>query len=144
MAEILIVIVIIGIMAALAIPRFFGQTEKARTSEAINMLSSLRRAQLQYADANSGSFAVIGDYCNDPAEKQKFQDALGIAVPNCEDTCWSYQAMDSINSVAVATRKARGSETVPAGTLAISADGAWSGSGKFSGPDEPRGDYWPF
>lgn len=52
LVELLIVVVIIGIMASLAIPRFTGQTEKARVAEAVNILSAMRRGQEVFFNEN--------------------------------------------------------------------------------------------
>ena len=51
--ELLVVIVIIGIMASLAIPRLVGHQETARVSEAISMLSAMRRGQEVFFNENS-------------------------------------------------------------------------------------------
>ncbi len=48
MVEVIIVIVILGVIASLAIPRFMGQNEKAICGEAVGLLSTLRGAQARY------------------------------------------------------------------------------------------------
>jgi prepilin-type N-terminal cleavage/methylation domain-containing protein len=42
--EIIIVIIIVGVLASLALPRFFQTVEFARSTEAMNILSSAKRA----------------------------------------------------------------------------------------------------
>lgn len=147
LAELLIVILIISILASLAIPRFFGQTEKARTSEAINMLGAIRRAQLNYYDANQ-DYAVIGDNCSSGIplpNAPSFEKTLGIKMAACTDLSWSYKT-DKTGTIATATRQKRNNETgtPPKGTLTITADGTWGGTSEYAGPAEPRGKYWPF
>jgi len=59
--ELLIVVVILGVLAALVIPRFMGQGERAKTEEAITIMTAMRRALLKYYDANQswpGGLAV--------------------------------------------------------------------------------------
>lgn len=46
--ELIFAVVIIGILAALAIPRFSNTLEKSRTAEAVNILETLRNAQEVY------------------------------------------------------------------------------------------------
>lgn len=46
--ELILVIVIIGILVAVAIPRFTGAIKMAKEAEAENILGSLRSAQLRY------------------------------------------------------------------------------------------------
>jgi prepilin-type N-terminal cleavage/methylation domain-containing protein len=53
LVEILVVVVIIGVMASLIMPRLTGQTEKARVAEAVNILSAMRRGQEAYFNENS-------------------------------------------------------------------------------------------
>ena len=48
--EIIIVIVIIGVLATLALPRITGQIEASRGAEAMNMFGSIRRAAINCID----------------------------------------------------------------------------------------------
>lgn len=51
--EILIVIIILGVLAGIAVPIYSTQVEKSRTAEAITMLSATRQSMLRYFEANS-------------------------------------------------------------------------------------------
>ena len=53
--ELIIVIIVIGILASLALPRYVRITEKARVAEAKNMLGSIRSSQTRY-------YAQYGNY----------------------------------------------------------------------------------
>lgn len=46
--ELLIVVIIIGILAGLAVPQFFRVAEKARSAEGVSVIGALRQAQLRY------------------------------------------------------------------------------------------------
>ncbi len=46
--ELLIVIIIIAILASIAVPQLFKVAERARAAEAVQILGSIRRAQLRY------------------------------------------------------------------------------------------------
>lgn len=59
--ELIFAIIIIGILAALAIPRFSDTIEKSRTAEAINILGTLRNAQEVYNLENGVYTATIGN-----------------------------------------------------------------------------------
>lgn len=50
--ELLIVIIILGILAAIAMPRYFANIEKAREAEARATLNSIREAELAYFATN--------------------------------------------------------------------------------------------
>jgi prepilin-type N-terminal cleavage/methylation domain-containing protein len=80
--ELMIVVVIIGVMASLVVPRLFGQSEKARAAEAVNMLGSIRRAEQAYFDRR-GEFLHI----DVPAKWER----LGIGDPNLNPKYWTYQ-----------------------------------------------------
>ena len=59
--ELMIVVAIIGILAAVAIPAYSDYVKKSREAEAINALGDIRTAQIAYKDdpaAGSGSFAA--------------------------------------------------------------------------------------
>ncbi len=47
--ELIIVIIVIGILASIALPRYIRIAEKGRAGEAKNMLSAVRSAQMRYA-----------------------------------------------------------------------------------------------
>ncbi|MDD5005358.1 MAG: prepilin-type N-terminal cleavage/methylation domain-containing protein [Candidatus Omnitrophica bacterium] len=52
--EIMIVIIIIGILVRLAIPRYTHTIENSRTAEALDVLGAIRNAQMRYVLDNDG------------------------------------------------------------------------------------------
>lgn len=57
--EVLIVVVIIGILASLILPRLIAQPERARVAEANQYVGVLRRAQVNTADSTGGNFVAV-------------------------------------------------------------------------------------
>jgi type IV pilus assembly protein PilA len=57
--ELLVVVLIIGILAAIAIPIFISQSAKASDSAAKTQLGTMRTAMQAYASENNGSFAGV-------------------------------------------------------------------------------------
>ena len=58
--ELMIVVAIIGILAALALPAYRDYVRKSREAEAVNALGDIRQAQISYRDdpgAGAGSYA---------------------------------------------------------------------------------------
>lgn len=51
LAEVLIVIIIIAVLGAIALPRYGAQTNKARVGEALNMMGAIRRGAEALFDA---------------------------------------------------------------------------------------------
>ena len=56
LTEVLIVVVILAVLAALVLPRFFGQSERAIVSEAVGMLSAIRQGEASYKLENNGNY----------------------------------------------------------------------------------------
>lgn len=50
--ELVIVIIVIGILASIALPRYIRIAEKGRAAEAKNILSALRSSQMRYSVQN--------------------------------------------------------------------------------------------
>jgi prepilin-type N-terminal cleavage/methylation domain-containing protein len=105
--ELMIVIIIIGILATLAIPRFIVARDKARIAEARNMLGAIRGSQIRYrleydifhtnTDLTTGSaldvgvdppsiyFIYQGADNSDPALATHVGKALGVGtLPDIE------------------------------------------------------------
>ncbi len=93
--EVIIVIVILGVLASIALPKMTGQMEAARAAEAMNMFGFIRRtAQNCYDSANSA------DSCTTFA-------ALGIGAPDA-NAMFTYRSgtVASVQLNVKATRKA--------------------------------------
>jgi len=59
--ELMIVIVIVGILASLALPRFITAKDKAIESEARSTLGSIRASQLRYFAENDAYTGTLAD-----------------------------------------------------------------------------------
>jgi prepilin-type N-terminal cleavage/methylation domain-containing protein len=60
LTEVIITVIIVGVLASLALPRFTGVFERVRASEGVQILTSLLGAQKAYKLEN-------GSYSDDPA-----------------------------------------------------------------------------
>ena len=94
--ELLVVVIIVGILASVAIPQFRRVTDRARETEAQNILNSVMTAEMAFFQEN-GTFTV------NPAQ-------LLITIPGMHD--WSIPAFAAGNTTAVAL------DGVAGGTLA--------------------------
>lgn len=56
--EIVIVIIIIGVLASIAIPKYSATMERIRSSEGVNILTALMGAQKRYAMENGGVYTA--------------------------------------------------------------------------------------
>jgi prepilin-type N-terminal cleavage/methylation domain-containing protein len=60
LVELAVVVVIIGVLAAFAVPRFLASVERSKAAEAFNYLSSIQAAQERY-HARQGTYAALVD-----------------------------------------------------------------------------------
>ena len=59
--ELLIVVIIVGILASIAVPQFFRVAERARSAEGVAILGALRSSQLRY-------YSLQADWTGDVTE----------------------------------------------------------------------------
>ncbi|MBI5415359.1 MAG: prepilin-type N-terminal cleavage/methylation domain-containing protein [Candidatus Omnitrophica bacterium] len=59
MVELVFVVIVIGILASIALPRFSNTVEKSRIMEAVNILATLRDAQELYRQEKGAYTAVL-------------------------------------------------------------------------------------
>ena len=79
MIELLVVLLIIGILAAVAAPLFLGNTERAKASEAVAVLGQIRSAEREYYSKHKVYLAVAsGNLANDP--EAAAAQGLGITI----------------------------------------------------------------
>jgi prepilin-type N-terminal cleavage/methylation domain-containing protein len=72
LVELMVVIVIIGILAAVAIPKFLDASQKAKASEFPTQLTAIYTGQLAY-NAEKGSYVTSFPY---------LRDSAGVDVPS--------------------------------------------------------------
>ncbi|ERP31883.1 type II secretion system protein [Chitinivibrio alkaliphilus] len=76
LVELMVVIVIIGILAAVALPQMMGATDRARASEVPTMLRTIQNAQNAY-------YAATGEYGD--------WDAIGVEDPSKDSDFFDYE-----------------------------------------------------
>lgn len=115
--ELLMVVIIIGILASIALPQYLRLSERARASEALTVIAAIRSSELRFK-AQSPTNVYTTTLANLDIE------GPGFGAP--ASTLWVYTVSGTgPASNAVATRAAGG----PAGTIEIDLDsGATCGS----------------
>ena len=100
--ELIIVVVIIGVLAAVALPTYRIQMLKMKNQEAVRILMFLWEAQKEYDRENGGYTSDIGDLAIDPPVPKHFIN-LGVSdgtppvscTPPPKKTLASMEANDS-------------------------------------------------
>ncbi|MBE9193417.1 type IV pilin-like G/H family protein [Gloeocapsopsis crepidinum LEGE 06123] len=100
--ELLVIIIIIGILSAIAMPSFLGQTTKARQSEAKTNVGAMNRAQQTYYFENQ----TFVEDTNDTNAIGK----LGIGVEDSVNYIYSATAINNIQRGVANKAKANNSE----------------------------------
>lgn len=106
--ELIIVIIVIGILASIALPRYLRVAERARAAEAKNMLSTVRSSQLRYAAQYQNYTSAIGSLDIDTGTAKYFTYTAGTGLAA---------------QVGLGTRTAVDRGAYPAYTIGISDDG---------------------
>jgi type IV pilus assembly protein PilA len=81
LVELLVVLIIVGVLAALAIPAFLGQKDKAADSEAKAMLRAAQSAIEAHSTDNGGRYGGAT-----PADLRRIEPTLSNAVLSIEST----------------------------------------------------------
>lgn len=125
MVELLVVLVIIGILAAVATPIFLGNTQKAKASEAVATMSLIRQAQRDYFINNSNYIVPIA-----AGEIGKTPENKGVAVNTGVAQYFANDAFEVKQSASATApfKKADGgpSQALEAQDFVIRVDGAKS------------------
>ncbi len=79
LVELAVVVVIIGVLAAFAVPRFLSSVERSKAAEAFNYLASVRAAQERY-HARQGTYAAVATDLDIKMTAPKYFTAGAIAA----------------------------------------------------------------
>lgn len=120
--ELLVVVIIIGILAALAVPRFMVGQEGARVKEAKEFLGSLRKASIDYNK-------LTGAYANNFDRLGVDNTMPGLYQTDASNLNTKYWNFTIASNIPTATRRAGspGASGYSGNTINISEAGAWGG-----------------
>ena len=137
--EIMVVLIIVGVLASMAIPDFIASTERARAQDAQNNLLSIYAAQLNYYNNNNQAGFFTGT-CDDSANCT-LASTLGI---NIMLIGWTYSCTGNVSTFScTATRSAISGFTLTVTGPTTAIDLVSTGSGRNPSCTGPVG-YCPF
>lgn len=98
--ELLMVVIVLGVLAALMLPQYQGFVEKARAAEGINTIGAIKSGEALYKMEN-GSYV-------DCADAAAISTNLGVTVPPAANALWTYavSGAGAATYVVTATRTA--------------------------------------
>lgn len=90
LVELAVVVVIIGVLAAFAVPRFLSSVERSKAAEAYNYLSTIAASQERY-HARQGTYASLIESLDVDLTALKYFDTPGFDESDAEalQTSWS-------------------------------------------------------
>ena len=119
LVELMVVVIIIGILAAAAVPIYTAQTRRAKTAEALGALAAVRSTERAYYTEHGSYLAVsAGDIGNQPSDSSA---GLGL---DCslntyyDDNCFSVAADATYGFVATCDGGADGNAAPRAADVA--------------------------
>ena len=85
LVELAVVVVIIGVLAAFAVPRFLASVERSKAAEAFNYLATTHSAQERY-HARQGTYASTIDDLDTVMVEPEYFTVGAVAVPSSESS----------------------------------------------------------
>jgi len=125
LVELLIVMLVLALLAAIAMPSFYGQRDKARDAEAKQTLTTAQLAAETYALDNDGSYSGVT-----AADLEGIEETLTgspLTVLAAGPRTYKLEVVSGSTSVFVLERTASGTEHScnPPGTGGCEAVGTW-------------------
>jgi type IV pilus assembly protein PilA len=135
LVELLVVMLILGLLAAIAIPAFFNQRDKARDASAKEAARTAETAMETFATDNGGSYANatvaalrnIESTLNDAALAVGNLGAATYTVTVTSDTTNTFSITRNANGTTVLSCTPANTDGCPASTAATAPDGDWGG-----------------
>jgi prepilin-type N-terminal cleavage/methylation domain-containing protein len=128
LVELMVVILIVGILAAVAIPLMQGRIDKAKWSEANATAGTIRTAIRAYAAETSVTTAKGLEGSN--LGVAATQAALGFSSTDCEGTYFESNdyTITTVNDQGLASITVSGGSKAdsPGGTYVLGEDGSWT------------------
>jgi prepilin-type N-terminal cleavage/methylation domain-containing protein len=128
LTEVLIVVVILGVLGTLVLPRFFGQQERGAVAEAIGILSAIRQGE-------EGRNLEVGYLDLDTASSPS-TDWHGIGIDQPPTANFRYTVVSG-TATAIRTNPC-GNQCCPGRTITLAPDGLFGGTHPF-GPNPDAG-----
>lgn len=116
--ELIVVVIVIGILATIAIPQYLKATEKAKGGKARNAMGLIAQAEKLYrADSDTYIASGTGSFAGDFEDYVELNEVDG-------DTDWTYAVTgDASTFIITATRS---SGAYASSTMTLNESGAWA------------------
>ncbi|HNX68674.1 MAG TPA: prepilin-type N-terminal cleavage/methylation domain-containing protein [Candidatus Omnitrophota bacterium] len=126
LAELLMVVIVVGILAAIAVPSYTKILEKTAAKQAIDALKRIRAAQKVYFASHSGAYACpIADDCH----QAEIKSVLGVDVVSDTYTFWWVGATASPVGFIAKAQRLDGAHHV---SICLDQNGTWTGDDPYA------------
>ena len=106
LVELLVVVAIVGILSAVALPNFINQTDKAKATEAKTMITAtLKQGQAKWIEDNENPESAIAD----------MNTAYGTPLNDATNFNYTQESFDATNNIWTLTAVASGDSNVDSG-----------------------------
>jgi type IV pilus assembly protein PilA len=99
--ELMIVIAIIGILAAIAIPAYQNYTIRAQVTEGLTLADGWKTAIAEYY-ANTGNWPVVANLTGTQASSGKYESSVSVITGGTISITYGLQANSKINGLVLA------------------------------------------
>ena len=126
LVELLVVMLILGILAAIAIPSFFNQRDKARDADAKAAVRTAETAMETYATDNNGAYT--GGSTAGLRNIESTLNGAALSVPAVAATSYTVRVTSDTGNTFDISRAANGTTSLTcatAGNAGCPADGTW-------------------
>ena len=122
--ELIVVVIVIGLLATMAIPQYMKATERALTAKAKNAMGLIAQAEKMYKAENDTYINSATGNLN-AAAPNGFGDYMELSEIDT-DTKWTYAVVGGTSTFTItATRTAPTSDP---GTITLTESGVWGGT----------------
>ena len=121
LVELLVVMLILGILAAIAIPSFFAQRDKARDADAKAAVRTAQTAMETYSTDNNGSYTGATAALLEGIEETL--TAANLSEPTVTDDTYTVTVTSDTTGTFSIARTAAGATNLTCGPVAYQGDG---------------------
>ena len=125
LVELIVVVIIIGILATIAVPQYMKAVERSRGGKARSALTQIAKAEKMYAAENNGLYRAETDAVLATGFLNNYVEMTDIGNP--ADVDWTYATTTAAGTFTATATKAAGLPNAGE-TITLDQAGTWGGT----------------